>query len=199
MFKKVKENKVEKLYKLKRTLEEKELFYIDETKEKITVLKEQVEKELEKALKKEEVSEDVFNTWGSYQEQIEKRKHELIEERELLLKKCEEMLEKLLNVGFYPPEYIFELNMIRGIAVDMEEWQEKNQLKEKDYEERIKKLDHDIDKFLKLHKEVADYFEATKDNMENKKLKEKDELARNLQMGRLKEVEIRLKKIKKMQ
>lgn len=196
MFKKKADNKLTKIYKIKKELEASVLLYEEETKEIIEKQLKEAEEAIESILNNEKESYDE-EKWEKTKKEIEEAREIFKKDREDVLKRTEIMLEKLLAIHFYPPEYIMELQMVKGIAVNIEFWSEKNPLIERNYENRIHELEKNIDKYIALHKQVVLFLEENKEKRENGILKIKDELTRNLQMGRLKEVEIRLKKLKK--
>lgn len=207
MFKKrkIKENlnnlrTVEELYKVKNVVKEEKEKYEEDTYIELERLEKEMEKKINEILKNKEEVVDGQNIKKEYEEtikKINKNKEEMEKEKDEVFQRTEKMLNQLLEIKFYPPDYIFELNMVRGLTMDIEENVRKNPIKKVEFEERTKNLEEQIEKYMKLHEEVLEFIKENEGTKEVDIIEMKEELSRDLQMGRLEEIEEKLKKIKK--
>ena len=191
MFKKDKRReKVEVLYKLKGELKEVSEKYQAETRKEFDEIGKEIEKEI-KSLLEDKNHKANQKLEEKIKEKLKKNTEEMEKEKEELNQRVEKMLKKIIEIRFYPPEFIFELNMIKGLVIEMEDNIENNPLIKIEYEERTNKLEKEIDRYLMLHEEVLKLVREETENMDFIKLKE--ELSRDLQMGRLDDVERKIK------
>ena len=167
MFKKrkIKENlnnlrTVEELYKVKNVVKEEKEKYEEDTYIELERLEKEMEKKINEILKNKEEVVDGQNIKKEYEEtikKINKNKEEMEKEKDEVFQRTEKMLNQLLEIKFYPPDYIFELNMVRGLTMDIEENVRKNPIKKVEFEERTKNLEEQIEKYMKLHEEVLEF------------------------------------------
>lgn len=113
--------------------------------------------------------------------------------------------EFVVNSHFYPPEYVFNLNKLEGMIVDIDEDKEKNPLfLDKKYDEFRIQIERDIEDFKALHAETIELIGKIDEKLSNKGkespqaiIEIKEILFRKLQMGLIIEAKAELKKLRK--
>lgn len=117
----------------------------------------------------------------------------------------EESIRFVEEIRFYPPEYIFSINQLKGHLLDIEENKEKNPLQEEPaYEQLRTQVQKDLSDYHLLHQETVQMLEKIeKKKIQNKKaenndiIETKERLYRHLQMGKLTQAKSELKKLTK--
>lgn len=127
--------------------------------------------------------------------------------------KLKEEIEEVVEFGvafiqgsnFYPPEYTFNINKLKGSTIEIDEHVQDNPLHDSNgYKELIVQVKTEIHEYRALHEETTELIEKIKKRKvqfgkeeKAEMLEIKEKLFRNLQMGQLGEVKKELKKLRK--
>lgn len=144
-------------------------------------------KESEESIRK--IDKDIQvtkETWEEVKPEIEK-----------IIKESVDFIGK---TSFYPPEYAFDINKLKGDVLEIDEDLEEEEVIEiKEVKEKAETLQKNIESFKKVHKKTNELIEKIeKQGTKNEEVNDiKHELFVYLQQGKIRKAEKMLKKLKR--
>lgn len=113
----------------------------------------------------------------------------------------EKGVEYIDGTNFYPPEFVFNLNKLKGMLLEIEEIKKTNPLaSSKEFEDFKKQVEDEIEEFKKMHEKTVALMKLVENKKKENKAEPqeiidiKEKLFRLLQFGKTKEAEEELKK-----
>lgn len=202
------------LEKKKQTIKEileldtfKESEYTDETKSAVEKIRKEIDDCVE-VVANSAIKDSNEILFGEVKGKVKRLNIEInsnVLEYDRLYKDIELAVEKgvgyIAGTNFYPPEFVFNLNKLKGMLLEIEEIKKTNPLANlKEFKDFKEQVESEIEDFKKMHEKTVSLMEL----VESKKKENKEEpqviidikerLFRLLQFGKTKEAEEELKK-----